>query len=218
MSGGDLLADVLRGGDGDEFAVGTVAIRRGLAAQVGASAVGALGDGFGPGEEVCGLLGQQAAAFFLVEEDHGLVRKSLAACGGDGGGGVLLTELRGAQIGALDLLVELAVAEDEKAETGVAQDHALAEPGVFPLARGVVEPVAREGEVLVQRGETIVAGIEVAIEACEAGLDGWVRAAIAAAGGEERGGEQQGGEEDSHCTYLLPRGGLRQACVLRFIG
>ena len=50
--GGYLLADVLGGGDGFAGVVGD-----GLAADVGSGKIGRASYGFGPGEEVGGLLG-----------------------------------------------------------------------------------------------------------------------------------------------------------------
>jgi hypothetical protein len=42
---------------------------------------------------------------------------------------------------------------------------ALAEPGVSGLSGGWGEPVAGEGEALMEGGEAIVAGVKVAVEA-----------------------------------------------------
>jgi len=63
VSGDDLLTNVLGGGDG---LAGPVGDR--LAADIGSGEIAGSGDGFSPGEEIGRLLGEQPAAFFLIEE------------------------------------------------------------------------------------------------------------------------------------------------------
>ncbi len=64
---GDELADVLDGGDG--FAGGVV---DGLAAGVDAGEIAGVGDGFGPCQEIGGLIVGEASAFFLIEKEDGV--------------------------------------------------------------------------------------------------------------------------------------------------
>ena len=85
MLRGDEFADVLDGGDG--FAGGVV---DGLAAGVDAGEIVCVGDGFGPGEEVGGLVVVEAAAFFLIEKEDGVGGEVFALGGGDGCGGVFV--------------------------------------------------------------------------------------------------------------------------------
>ena len=133
-----LLANVLNGGDGDGLAVGAFAVGDGLAAGVDAGAVGGAGDGLGPGEQVRGLFGEQAAAVFLIEEEDGARGKAFALGGGDGGGGVLAGERGGwfaGLLGAENLFVEAAVGDDEEAEAVAQEDVALADPGIVRRRR-----------------------------------------------------------------------------------
>ena len=71
MLGGDVLANVLNGRDGDGFAVGAFAVGHRLAAGVDARAIGGCGDSLRPREQVSGLFVEQAATFFLIEEEDG---------------------------------------------------------------------------------------------------------------------------------------------------
>ena len=165
VASGDLLLDVLRGGDGCAGAVGD-----GLAADVGTGTEAGGGEGFGPGEEVGGLFGgQQAASFFLVEKDEGVGWEAFALGGCCGGECVFLAlgggSLRGALRGRLDLGFGAAVGEDEEAEALGEQRGPLAGPGVVSRAGWVGEPEAGEVEVTAQGGEGGVAGVEVAVEA-----------------------------------------------------
>ena len=89
MLGGDLLADVLDGGDG---LAGSVV--DGLAAGVDAGKIAGVRDCLGPGEQVGGLLGGEAAALFLIEKEDGVGGEVFALCRGDGGCCVLLLQGR----------------------------------------------------------------------------------------------------------------------------
>lgn len=169
MFGGDVLLDVLGGGYEEGFAVGADAVRRGLAAEVGSGAVGACSDSFGPAIEVVGLLGEETSAFLLVEEEDGFGREAFVVGGCDCVLGVLLALLGGgdgcAGPGGSDLGVKASVGQDEEAVTGFEELRALADPGVYGFAGGRGEPVACKGEVLVEGGEAVVSGVEVAVEA-----------------------------------------------------
>ena len=161
--GGDLLADVLDGGDCCAGVIGD-----GLAAGVDAGEIGRRGDGFGPCQEVGGLLREKSAAFFLVEEDDGVGWEVFALGGGDSEGGVWLAEGfwgGAAAFGVEDFGVEAAVEEDEEAEVAAQEGVALAPPGVGGCAGRVVEPVAGPGEALAQGGKRGVAGVVIRVEA-----------------------------------------------------
>lgn len=160
VADGDLVADVLGGGEGVAGAVGD-----GLAADVNAGAEVGAGDGLGPGEEVAHLLGEHAAAFFLVKEENGVGGEVLAGGGGDGCFAIFTAEGVGRDVGGPDLLVELAVGEDEEAEAGAEDFVALAEPLVGARAGGIGEPVADEVDVLAEGGERGVTGVLVAVHA-----------------------------------------------------
>ena len=163
MLGGDLLADVLDGGDGLAGAVVD-----GLAAGVDAGEIAGVRDGLGPGEKIGGLVVVEAAAFFLIEKDDGVGGEVFALGGGDGCCGVFFAERSWGGAGSLclfDLGVEFAVGQDQKAEVVMQENVAFALPAVLVLAGRVGEPVAGEGEVPAQGGQGVVAGIVVAVEA-----------------------------------------------------
>ncbi len=163
-TGGDLLLDVLRGGNGCAGAV-----RDRLAADVRSGTETGGGEGLGPSEEVGGLFGGEAAAFLLVEEDKSVGREAFALGGGCGGLGVLLAlrggSLCGALRGGFDLGFGAAVGQDEEAEALGEQRGPLAGPGVVDGTGRVGEPEAGEVEVAAEGGEGGVAGVDVAVEA-----------------------------------------------------
>ena len=185
MTAADVFPDILGGGDQDGLAVRAGAVRGGLAAEVGSGFERGGGNGFGPGEEVGGLLGEEAAAFFLVKEEDGGGGKAFMGGGCDSQGGVLLAEGGGRELCGFDLGVQFAVGEDEEAEAGVAEDPAFADPGGGGLAGGRGEPIAGEGEVAMQVGEAVVSRVEVAVEADEVCLFGCIC-------GDSLGGEGAG--------------------------
>ena len=162
VSGGYLFADVLGGGNCFAGVVGN-----GLTAEVGSGKISRLGYGFRPCEEIGRLLGEEAAAFFLVEKEDSVGRELLALGGGYGCACVFLAQDCGFDSGSLgfaDLGVEAAIEEDEEAEVVAEEDVALASPGVGRRAGRVVEPVSSEGEVLAEGGKRGVAGVVVAVE------------------------------------------------------
>ncbi len=177
----DVRGDVLGGGDGPRAAAGTGAVGDGLAAGIDAGAEAGGADGFGPGEQIGGLLGQKTAALLLIEEEKSLRREVLALRGLYGGGGIRAAEglwryagppALGFALG-FDLGVEATVPENEEAEAGLEERGAPAGPGVCGRAGRRVQPVADEAEVPAQGGQRRLAGEGVAVKACEgAGLGG----------------------------------------------
>ena len=163
MSSGDEFADVLDCGNG--LAWGVV---DGLATGVDAREVAGAGYGFGPGEEVGGLVGSEAATFLLVQKENGVSGEVFSRGGGDGCGGVFGAKCgwRGAvAFGSSDLRVGFAVGEDKEAESVSEEGFALAGPGVVVCAGGIGEPVSGEGEVAAEGGKGVVAWIFVAVKA-----------------------------------------------------
>ena len=163
MSGGDEFADVLNGSDG--LAGGVV---DGLTTGVDAGKVAGSGYGFRPAEEVSGLVGGEATAFFLVQKENGVSGEVFSRGGGDGSGRVFGAKCgwRGAvAFGSTDFRVGFAVGEDEEAEAIAKEGFALAGPGVVVRAGRVGEPVSGEGEVAAEGGKSVVAGIFVAVKA-----------------------------------------------------
>jgi hypothetical protein len=114
------------------------------------------------------LLGKEAAAFFLVEEEGGVGGEVVALGGRYGCDCVFLAEGRGSGTGLFsfeDFSVEAAVEEDKEAEVIAKKNFSLAGPGVLMFAWRIIEPVACEGKVLMQDGEGGVARVVVAVEA-----------------------------------------------------
>ena len=115
------------------------------------------------------LLGQHASALLLIQEDDGCTRESFAARGCSRGSRVKPANARGGS-DRFQFSVEASVEEDEKAEAGRFDGCTLASPGVRPLARRIIEPVASVRESLVQGFQIGVAGIVIAVEAEERAL------------------------------------------------
>src|SRR3954466_6050166 len=86
VPGGDLLADVLDGGDGDGTAAVVLTFIYWLAARVDAGPVAASANCLSPREQVAGLFGEHPATLLLVKEEDGAGWEALAARGGDGRG------------------------------------------------------------------------------------------------------------------------------------
>ncbi len=95
-------------------------------------------------------------------------REFLALDCGDGCGGVPFPErLRSgaAALEAEDLCILASVEEDEETEVVLEDDVAFSAPKRWWSPGVAVEPVAGEGEMLVEGGQSCIAGIEVAVKA-----------------------------------------------------
>lgn len=161
--GGDVVADVLGGGDGL-----SMAFVNGLPAGVDPGEIVGVGYGFGPGEKIGGLFGQEAASFFLIEKKNSARGKVFALGAGDGGSGVVLAEgcwRRARFLRLRNGVVESAVEEYEESEVVMEEDVSFALPVVLRIAGWIVEPVSDEGEVAAEGGEGVVARVVVEIEA-----------------------------------------------------
>jgi hypothetical protein len=163
MLRGDLLANVLDGGDG--LAGGVV---DGLSAGVDAGKIAGVCDCFGPRQKIRRLICVKTAAFLLIEKDDGVGGEVLPLRGGDGSCGILCSKRSGCRASPFRLCnfgVGLAVGQYEEAEAAVEQSVALALPTVSVRAGRVREPVSGEGEVASQCRKGGITGIVVAVEA-----------------------------------------------------
>lgn len=145
-----------------------VAFAHGLSAEVNAWPIGGSRNSFSPGEQICGLLREQPPALFLIKEEDSARREVLSPRRGNSCRGIFSSQGGGRYAGSLrfDYLgVDLSIEENKKAEPAAPQNLALARPSVLLFSRWVVEPVASEGEVLTQDGESSVSRIVVPVEA-----------------------------------------------------
>jgi hypothetical protein len=131
---------------------------------INAGAKTGCGDGVKPGEQIRELGGVHAAALFLVKEDHSAGRESFPLR--PGGCGVTVTDtLRAGVRDGMQFAFEAAVEEDEEAEAVLRECGAMAVPGVGVRAGRIVQPVACEGERLLQGWQGGIAWVVVRVEA-----------------------------------------------------
>ena len=76
------------------------------------------------------MFGQEAAAFFLVKEENGFIRKPFSPGRDDGFCSVFSTQGFGGYFGFFNFGIEPPISEHEEAEADVTQDLAFADPGV----------------------------------------------------------------------------------------
>ena len=167
MLGGDMVANVLGGGDG----VAVTFVDR-LAAGVDAGSVTGAGNGLGPCKQVSGLFGKEAATFFLIEKEHRAGREMLALSRRDGGVSIILTKGGGADVRSLglqDFVVEPSIEKHKKSKSLCQENIALALPGIASLAGWIVQPVSGERKVAAKSGESFVTGVIISVEAEVAG-------------------------------------------------
>jgi hypothetical protein len=159
---GYLVVDVFGSGDGMP-----VTLVDGLTAGVDAGAITGAGYGFGPGQKIGGLFGKETTTLFLIEKEDGVGREVFAASSDSCSSSIALPKQdRGVPgfLGFQNFGVEPSVEEDEEAEAPAQESFTLALPGILTLTGWVVQPISGERKMATESGESIVAGIVVAIE------------------------------------------------------
>src|SRR5579871_3704766 len=137
-------------------------VARGNARAIDAGAIMRGRHSVGESVNVGVLRGAHASAFLEVEENHRIFRKSFFTRGGDSGGAILRAQLRGV---ATQRRGRSRVVQQKKSEARGFDCRALAGPSIETFARRKSQPVSSEREVFAQRGEFVVAGIDVSVEA-----------------------------------------------------